>query len=164
LLGNTDRLKYTDIVRFGNVKSRDITIMRRYGKFNPKRRLASSGTYSQLELTKFMEDVRYMGNPEHKRNPGNFGLTPPAKPRRGKTLCDEAGILNRTKALEYLRQGLERGAVSEQSVDGWPKIVWSVTEDGTALEAQRDGTGSYHGYPMPEEDPMVSEIKRFWND
>ena len=136
--------------------------MRRYRKYNPKRRLKSHGTHSELELAKLAGAVKYTGNPEHKRNPGDFGLSPPSRPRRDKTLCDAAGILTRTDALKYLRLGLKRGAVSEQFVDGWPKIVWAVTEDGIPLEAQRDGTGNYHGYPMPPEDPMVAEIKKFW--
>ncbi len=136
--------------------------MRRYRKYNPKRRLASPGTHTEQQLAKLSRAVRYSGNPEHKRSPGDFGLTPPAQPRRGKSLCDTVGIFTRTDAINYIRLGLERGAVSEQFVDDWPKIVWAVTEDGVPLEAQRDGTGSYHGYPMPQEDPMAAEILRFW--
>jgi len=137
--------------------------MKRYRKFNPRRRLASPGSLTEAELAWLSETVRYTGNPEHKRNPGNFGLTPPAQPRRGKSLCDAVQIYTRAIALRYLRLGLERGAVSEQSIDGWPKIIWAVTEDGVPLEAQRDGPGSYHGYPMPPQDPMATEIKRFWD-
>lgn len=136
--------------------------MKRYQKFNSKRRLANAEQLSPDERKKLAENVTYTGNPEHKRSPGDFGLTPPAQPRRGKTLCDGASIFRRSDALHYLRDGLERGAVSEKFIDGWPKIVWAVTEDGTPLEAQRDGKGSYHGYPMPPEDPMAAEVKRFW--
>ncbi len=137
-------------------------MMKRYRKFNPKRRLASPYTLTEPELARLTKTVRYTGNPEHKRSPGDFGLTPPAQPHRGKTLCDDVRIFTRANALRYLRLGLERGAVSEQSIDGWPKVIWAVTEDGTPLEAQRDGSGSYHGYPMPPQDPMAAEIKRFW--
>lgn len=136
--------------------------MRRYQKFNPKRRLAAADSLSKGERGKLAEAVTYTGNPEHKRNPGDFGLTPPTQPRRGKTLCDGASIFKRSDALRYLRDGLRRGAVSEQSIDGWPKNVWAVTENGVPLEAQRDGEGSYHGYPMQREDPMAREVKRFW--
>lgn len=136
--------------------------MNRYQKFNPKRRLAAADSLPDHKRREFSGAVIYTGNPEHKRNPGDFGLTPPAQPRRGKTLCDGASIFKRSDALRYLRKGLERGAVSEQFIDGWPKIVWAVTDDGTPLEAQRDGEGSYHGYPMPPEDPMAAEIKKFW--
>lgn len=136
--------------------------MRRYQKFNPKRRLAESGSIPVHERNRLAESVSYTGNPEHKKNPGDYGLTPPAQPRRGKTLCDVVSIFNRSDALRYLREGLRRGAVSEQLVDGWPKTVWAVADDGNPLEAQRDGEGSYHGYPMPPEDPMAAEIKKFW--
>ncbi len=137
--------------------------MQRYKKFNLKTRLAGADSLQVEERKALAEAVTYIGNPEHKRNPGDFGLTPPAQPRRGKSLCDGASIFKRSDALRYVREGFERGAVSEQSIDGWPKIVWAVTEDGTPLEAQRDGNGSYHGYPMPLEDPMAAEVKRFWN-
>lgn len=30
--------------------------------------------------------ARYEGSPHHKRNPGDFGLTPPSAPRLDKTL------------------------------------------------------------------------------
>ena len=140
-----------------------VNMMKRYQKFNPKRRLAQPGTYTCAKLAELAESVRYSGNPEHKKNPGDFGLTPPAQARRGKTLCDTTKITSRDDALGYLRLGLERGAVSEQTVDDWPKIVWAVTDDGIPLEAQRDRAGTYHGYPMPPEDPMATEIVRFWN-
>ena len=51
----------------------------RYKQFNPKRRIASSGHASQVALDALAQRVRYGGNPEHKRNPGDFGLTPPAE-------------------------------------------------------------------------------------
>jgi hypothetical protein len=48
--------------------------------------------------------VTYGGNPEHKRNPGDFGLTPPAQGRKDKTLCDTVEVFERQNALEHLRQ------------------------------------------------------------
>lgn len=137
--------------------------MKRYQKFNPKRRFAAAENLSPVERDKLANNVIYTGNPEHKRNPGDFGLTPPAQPRRGKSLCDSAGIFKRRDALRYLREGFKRGAVSEQFVGAWPKIVWAMTEEGIPLEAQRDGEGSYHGYPLLPEDPMAAEVKKFWN-
>lgn len=78
-------------------------------------------------------------------------------------MCDGASIFKRSDALRYLRDGLKRGAISEQSIGGWPTIVWAITDDGIPLEAQRDGEGSYHGYPIPPEDPMAAAVKKFWN-
>lgn len=48
--------------------------------------------------------VQYGGNPEHKRNPGDFGLTPPACPRPDKTLCDTVEVFQRGDALGLLRR------------------------------------------------------------
>jgi hypothetical protein len=54
--------------------------------FNPKRRLAISPSGPRLE--ELANKVHYGGNPEHKRNPGDFALRPPCLPRPDKTLCD----------------------------------------------------------------------------
>jgi hypothetical protein len=136
--------------------------MQRYKKFNPKRRIAAPELIDRDNRRKLADRLVYSGNPEHKRNPGDFGLIPPSQPRRGKSLCDSAAIYTRSEALRYLKIGLEKGAISETLIDGWPKIIWAVTGDGIPLEAQKDGDCSYHGYPMPLEDPMSSEIKKFW--
>ncbi len=72
----------------------------------------------------------------------------------GKTLCDAVGIVSKDAALDLLRQGLRRGLISRQLRDGWPQNVWAVTDAGDALEAQHEGNGVYHRYPMPENDPF----------
>jgi len=107
--------------------------------------------------------VSYGGNPEHKRNPGDFGLTPPSAPRRDKTLCDEAGIFTRAEALRLLKAGIERGLVSAHD-SGPPQNVWAVTADGIPVEAQLENEGllTYHGYPMPAADPLRREILARW--
>ena len=53
--------------------------------------------------------------------------------------------------------------VSEREIDGWPKNVWAVSDEGVALEAQLDASGSYHGYPMSTVDPMHAEIMKRWS-
>jgi hypothetical protein len=93
--------------------------------------------------------ARYSGNPEHKRNPGDFGLKPPARLRRGKGRCDHTGIVTLTAALALLREGLRRGLVSEQFRGEWPQNVWAVTREQMPVEAQLEGDGVYHGHPMP---------------
>ncbi|EAZ98216.1 hypothetical protein [Marinobacter sp. ELB17] len=50
----------------------------RNGRYNPKRKLQKTLTAEQLSA--LARAVIYGGNPEHKRNPGNFGLTPSADP------------------------------------------------------------------------------------
>src|ERR1039458_2844756 len=102
--------------------------------FNPKRHIATAT--ARAELNRLAETVRYGGNPEHKRNPGNFGLTPPASPRRHKTLCDEAGIFDRDLALRLLQEGIRQGLMSEPRGTGYPQNVWAVSMEGMPLEAQ----------------------------
>ena len=84
---------------------------------SPKRciRAKDPSDRAYVERLKVMADtVTYGGNPEHKRNPGDFGLDPPSLPRQGKTLCDGANIFSRADALSLLRQGIVRGLVSKQ--------------------------------------------------
>ena len=137
----------------------------RRGTFNQKRRLCPLDEvgFRNESLAPNLEKLRYGGNPEHKRNPGDFGLTPPSMPRPGKTLCDQVEIFTRTKALQLLRAGLDRGMFSVQERNGWPQNIWAVTEKGDPLEAQLEGVGVYHGYPMPEADPFREVIIERWS-
>ena len=133
-------------------------------RFNPKRALAVDPDPSVLR--NLVAQVRYGGNPEHKRNPGDFGLTPPAQLRPDKTACDEVGITKRSVALGLLREGIEKGLVSEQ-VRGqgrFPQNIWALTEDGHPVEAQLENpeAGIYHGYPMPAADPFRKIVIESW--
>ncbi len=49
-------------------------------------------------------------------------------------------------------------------MNGFPKNVWVVTEDGIPLEAQLENqeTGVYHGYPMPLDDPFREKVLERW--
>ena len=130
--------------------------------FNPKRKVASSLDPAILEG--LAARVDYGGNPEHKHNPGDFGLTPPVQPRADKSRCDWVGISERAVALCLLREGIRRGLVSEQFRGNFPQNVWSVTDDGHPLEAQLENSaqGTYRGYPMPETDPFRDVILERW--
>jgi hypothetical protein len=138
--------------------------MLRRRTFNPKRRLCPPEAVQarQEALSAKVENARYSGNPEHKRNPGDFALNPLSTPRPGKTLCDQVGIYSRAEALTLLRARLQRGTFSTQERDGWPQNVWVVTERGEPLEAQLAGYGVYHGYPMPESDPFREKVLERW--
>ena len=129
---------------------------------NPKRRFAVAPVKADLE--RLVKMVHYGGNPEHKRNPGDFGLLPPLGPRPGKTLCDEANIFGRKLALELLKEGIRRGLVSEQMRNDFPQNVWAVSEEGIPLEAQLENseTGTYHGYPMREDDALGEKVVEKW--
>lgn len=134
-------------------------------KVNARRRLLAPLDPGALErLQSLSQRARYGGNPDHKRNPGDFGLTPPSNPRPAKSLCDDAGIVSRAEAERVLRRGLALGLVSEQARNGWPQNVWGVAANGTPVEAMLDNEqqGTYHGYPMLPEDPLVDEVLERW--
>lgn len=105
----------------------------RYGQFNPKRRLKSCDESELVRLSELAQKVQYGGNPEHKKNPGDFGLTPPADPRPGKSLCDGVAVFTRAEALALLQTGLSRGLVSDRFVGEWPRNIWSMTPEGRPL-------------------------------
>lgn len=136
---------------------------------NPKRKLrpVPEPGAPQQALRSWAERARYVGNPSHKRNAGDFGLTPPTAPRKGKTLCDDAGIFSREDAQQLLREGFQRGLVSVQERDGWPQNVWAVAPNGVELDAMLDvhdaSQGTYHGYPLQGADPLRGEIQLRWN-
>jgi hypothetical protein len=127
--------------------------------YNPKRALVAEKPQA-AELAALAKNVRYVGNPEHKRNPGDFGLTPPSAPRADKTLCDMAGIRSKADALSILRRGVLQGLISDQKRSEFPQNIWAVADDGTLFEAQLDNqeAGTYHGYPMPEADSFREVI------
>jgi len=143
-------------------KERSKLMKRRNGNFNTKRQICGESNIPACAA--LAERARYGGNPEHKKNPGDFGLTPPSGPRAGKSLCDGVEIFSRKLALHYLKQGMRLGLVSERKKGEWPQNVWSVTDDGIPLEAQLENseTGSYHGYPMPLSDPLAEEVITQW--
>lgn len=137
---------------------------RRYSQFNAKRRFKQLEEGDLQRLGELARAVGYGGNPEHKKNPGDFGLSPPSDPRVGKSLCDDVGIFSRAEALALLQEGLRRGLVSDRFLGNWPKNVWALTAQGRPIEAQLENPalGTYHGYPMPSSDPLATEVARRW--
>ena len=137
---------------------------KRNSRFNPKRKMLDLEKCDFQDLSNLASQAQYGGNPEHKMNPGDFNLTPPSYPRPGKSLCDSVKVFTRKEALALLRKGIKTGLVSDRFTDLWPKNVWSVMDDGIALEAQLESSeqGSYHGYPMQKEDPFCEEVIKQW--
>ncbi|AFY61651.1 hypothetical protein Syn6312_2552 [Synechococcus sp. PCC 6312] len=137
---------------------------KRNGQFNPKRRIQKIEACDFKSLAELASQARYGGNPEHKKNPGDFGLTPPSGPRPGKSLCDSVKVFTKQEALELLKQGMKTGLISDRVEGQWPKNVWSVMEDKIPLEAQLESAeeGTYHGYPMQTEDPFCEEVIKQW--
>ena len=137
-------------------------MLNKRNSFNTKRSIANAPVDADLE--RWRKVVSYGGNPEHKKNPGDYGLNPPASPRPDKTLCDGVNIFLKGAALDLLREGVRRGLVSEQKRNGFPQNIWAVTAEGVPLEAQLEnsGNGTYHGYPMPESDAFRSKVIEKW--
>jgi hypothetical protein len=133
--------------------------------FNPKRRIADVVDVSLHRLQELAQKALYGGNPEHKRSPGDYGLTPAASPRPGKTLCDAERQLLKEEAVGLLRAGLLKGMMSPCTVDSWPQNVWALSEAGEVFEAQLENPtlGVYHGYPMPLNDDFRSHVQAEWN-
>ena len=61
-----------------------------------------------------------------------------------------------------MERAFEIGVISKQERDGWPQNAWAVTRRGDPVEAQHEGNGCYHGYPMPEEDPFREDVLAKW--
>jgi hypothetical protein len=113
------------------------------------------------------EHAAYEGSPHHKKNPGDFGLTPPAAPRPDKTLCDEAGIQRRDEAVALLARAIDGGLVSAGTVpENFPKQLWVVDDEGRVFEAMSGGSraGRYHGYPIRRTDPLFDQVSKAWED
>ncbi len=139
-------------------------MQRRPSRFNLKRKIKP---VEELDIEYCLElsgRVKYGGNPEHKKNPGDFGLTPPSRPRAAKSLCDIVEIFSHESAIAYLKKGIEAGMISERTNNGWPQNIWAVTDKREPLEAQLENshTGVYHGYPMPPSDPLSALIIKEW--
>jgi hypothetical protein len=133
-------------------------------RFNNNRKIRAN--CEPDELAQLAKRVVYTGNSEHKKNPGDFCLTPPVGARPDKTLCDEAGIFTKKEALRLLRNGIKQGLISEQIRGEFPQNIWAVTDDGIPLQAAlHDRTrGAYHGYPVPQTDPFRQQILGRWRE
>src|SRR5205809_1707938 len=107
---------------------------RRRRSSNPKRKIRDLPVEG-LDLDDLASRASYGGNPEHKRNPGDFLLIPPSSARRDKTLCDDARVFRRDEATRLVLAGLRRGLVSVQTRNGWPQNIWAVGENDVPLEA-----------------------------
>jgi hypothetical protein len=116
------------------------------------------------ERARLLAEAAYEGSPLHKREPGDFGLTPPASPRPTKALCDEAAIKTRAAATELFMQAIQGGLVSDPAVGLFPKFLWVVDEQGRVFEAIYGGSqpGRYHGYPIRRNDPFFDDVITAW--
>jgi hypothetical protein len=140
--------------------------MKRRTGYISKRRIADVDMLSLSDRQVLSERAQYGGYPEHKRSPGNYGLTPPTQPRPGKTLCDAIRQIPKEEALELLRSGILKGMMSQCAPGHWPKQIWAVSAEGQAFEAQLENAqlGTYHGYPMPDDDDYRRVVQQEWSE
>lgn len=131
--------------------------------FNRKRRIVTP-TPEMGFLNELAGKVQYVGNPYHKRVPGDFALDPPSQPRPDKTLCDGAEIFRVAEAQKWLEEGVRRGMFSPTMQNEFPKHIWAVTDAGVVLEAKynNEGPGNYHGYPLFKPDPFRQIVLKHW--
>jgi hypothetical protein len=111
------------------------------------------------------QHAAYEGSPLHKREPNNFGLVPPASPRPDKTLCDEAGVVEKQVAIALFERAITVGLVSAKDrVQGFPAQMWVVDDSGRVFEMIYGGsrTGRYHGYPIRRANPLFDKISLAW--
>jgi len=129
---------------------------------NPKRCIRED--CRDIDLCELAKNVSYGGNPEHKRNPGDYGLTPPMQPRADKTLCDFAKVFTKSEAEALLREGVRRGLISKRMENNFPRNIWAVNENGQPLEGQLENSvkGVYHGYPLLKSDPFSRVVLERW--
>ena len=143
--------------------SEDLSMNRRAG-YNPKRKLAPMDAETARLIEERLGRMVYTGNPEHKKYPNDYGLTPPASPRPGKTLCDEPAAIPKADAETLIGDGIKLGMVSVQRRNGWPQNIWAVREPSDVFEAQLENSeqGHYHGYPMPADDDFQAVVLAEW--
>ncbi len=116
------------------------------------------------EVRAELESARYVGNPQHKRWPADYGLNPPADPRPNKSLCDGLRPIKKREAIELFRSGIGLDMVSvDLDHRGLPKRVWAVDEYGEAYEAMSSADGKYHGYRLYRDQDMRDLVIAEWN-
>lgn len=133
---------------------------------NPKRRVvAQAALPPPQQLQALADQIRYVGSGHHKRRPGDYGLER-TNPVPTKSLCDAVSVVPLANAQHWLRRGVLCGMISALGLDGLPKYIWSVAEDGRVFEAKThpNTPGQYHGYPLEHEDDMRSYVLALWEE
>ena len=122
----------------------------------------------------------YEGSALHKTEPFKSGpdatLVTPAW-HEDKTPCENEAYPNSTEstARKLLLKGLQRRMVDAGFAEdlrsgsgrGFPKHIWAVYNDKHAFEANcsaRSKQPVYHGYPLPEWDPMREVVLKMWRE
>jgi len=69
-------------------------------------------------------------------------------------------------AKAMIQKGIMCGVFSDFFLEGHPKYIWYVGDDGEVYEAKTDlmTPGVYHGYRLEEEDNVREYIAQTWKD
>ena len=127
------------------------------------RRIAPVGTIND-EIVSNLNGAHYVGDPQHKLRPADYGFDPPVSPRPTKSLCDDLRPITRREASGLLRAGIRLEMVSTSLDNGLPKFVWAVDDDDEAYEAMLGGDGSsYHGYRLKHDAANRAAVIAEWN-
>lgn len=131
---------------------------------NPKRRVVAVSQVSNADAERLAKNVRYVGSGHHKRNPADYGFER-TNPRPTKSICDMTGIVPLAEAIALLQAGIGKKMISEIQACGFPKFIWSVSDDQRVYESKTHSNtpGEYHGYPLEKEDDMHAYILSMWN-
>lgn len=132
---------------------------------NPKRRIVDSVLVTEEQVSRLLDQARYVGSGHHKRNPADYGFDR-TNPRPTKSLCDANRVIALYEAQSLLKAGILKRMISEPVENGLPKYIWSVSASGEAFEAKThpNTPGMYHGYPLEADDDMQRLVLRVWNE
>lgn len=130
---------------------------------NPKRRVVPVELVSAEDVLRLSESARYVGSGHHKRNPADYGFER-TNPRPTKSICDMTGLVPLALAQSLMLAGIRKKMVSAILDDGFPKFIWSVTDNGQVYESKthHNTPGQYHGYPLEKDDDMHDYIMSEW--
>lgn len=131
----------------------------------PNRRIAPVGTTITYDLAQLVR-ARYVGSPQHKRRPADYGFQPPVSPRPAKSLCEDADSrsIPWREAIRLFKAGIRLRMVSKPLDNGLPKYVWSVDDNGEAYEAMLGSDGpNYHGYRLKHDAANRVAVIAEWN-
>ena len=78
--------------------------MSAYRGNNPKRRIASLGHFTPVELRALSDRANYEGSALHKLKVADYGFHPPTNPRATKSVCDDIRVIRRREATALLRK------------------------------------------------------------
>lgn len=120
--------------------------MRSPGRKRPTRR--NFAKIDRQILDALASRVSYVGSPEHKDGPSFAGHP---RPRADASICDRRFLSMQDELTLWLREAIQRGAVSELFEGDFPRYVW-VRREGIVYEARlvNRELGHYKGYALSE--------------